>query len=159
VSLFTIAADGSLTEVTPRAKAGTSPTLVVMDSAGSFLYVANSGSNDISVFSIDSGSGALAQVGTNYQIGISALNMKLSPSGSFLYVTGASTQAGSPGYIEVLSANAGTLQYITTTQPGSSPYGLAIDSTGSFLYTANFADNTISEFTINSDGSLSEISG
>lgn len=159
VSLFTIGTDASLTEVTPRPNAGTSPKLVIMDSAGSYLYVGNSGSADISVFSIDSGSGVLSQVGTNFQLGISPLNMKLSPSGKFLYVTGGSQQAGSPGYIAILSVNAGVLGLISIIQPGSSPYGLAIDPSGSHLYTANFGDNTISEFTINADGSLTELSG
>ena len=33
-----------------------------MDPAGSYLYVANTGSNNISVFSIDSSTGALTQL-------------------------------------------------------------------------------------------------
>jgi 6-phosphogluconolactonase len=37
---------------------------------------------------------------------------------------------------------------------GNSPLGLDIDTTGSHLYTANKQDNSISTFTINSDGSL-----
>jgi 6-phosphogluconolactonase (cycloisomerase 2 family) len=41
---------------------------------------------------------------------------------------------------------------------GSDPYGLAIAPGGGFLYTANKLDNSISEFTINSDGSLTELS-
>src|SRR5580693_3563163 len=44
VSLFTIASNGALTEHTPRTVVGTSPTVLTMDSAGSFLYVGNSGS-------------------------------------------------------------------------------------------------------------------
>ena len=41
---------------------------------------------------------------------------------------------------------------------GTNPYGLAIAPSGSFLYTANILDNSISEFTINPDGSLTELS-
>jgi len=82
--------------------------------------------------------------------------MKLSPSGSVLYVTG----AGSPqGYIEAFSLNAGSATLIQVFQPGANPYGLAIDPSGAHLYTANTGDNSISEFTINSDGSLTELSG
>jgi 6-phosphogluconolactonase len=45
VSLFTISSVGDLTEVTPRTVVGVgvSPTLLVMDSAGSYLYVGNAG--------------------------------------------------------------------------------------------------------------------
>jgi 6-phosphogluconolactonase (cycloisomerase 2 family) len=42
---------------------------------------------------------------------------------------------------------------------GTNPYGLAIDPSGAHLYAANFGDNSISEFTIGSDGSLAQISG
>ena len=40
---------------------------------------------------------------------------------------------------------------------GTSPYGLAIASGGGFLYTANNTDSSISEFTINGDGSLTQL--
>jgi len=161
VSLFTIATNGALTEVTPRTVVGVAPTLLAMDSAGAFLYVANSGTNNISAFSIDSGSGALTAVGAPFPIGISPLNMKLSPSGNFLYVTGAAG-AGSSGIIEAFSLNAGVPTVVAGSPflAGTVPQGLAIDPSGAHLYTANAApDNSISEFTINPDGSLTELSG
>ena len=43
--------------------------------------------------------------------------------------------------------------------PGNGPYGLEVSSSGGFLYTANKIDNTISEFTVQSDGSLQGITG
>jgi 6-phosphogluconolactonase len=161
VSFFEIQPYGQLLEQPPRTPVGTSPTLLVMDSAGNYLYVANSGSQNISVLSIGS-NGTLSQVGNPFQVGISPLNMKISPSGNFLYVTGASPQAGTPGYIEVLSINtsaASPLKLVAITQPGSSPYGLEISPNGNYLYTANFGDNTISEFTIGSNGLLTPIAG
>jgi len=157
ISLFTVEPGGQIVETGQRTPAGTSPTLLAVDSAGAFLYAGNSGSQNISVFSITSSSGMLTQVGTPFQVGISPLNMELSPSGNFLYVTGASPQAGTPGYVEVLSTNGdkGTLSLAgPITQPGASPYGLAISPNGSFLYTGNFGDNTISEFTIDSSSGL-----
>jgi 6-phosphogluconolactonase len=161
ISLFTISLYGQLVEMPPRTVTGTSPTLLVIDSAGKYLYVANSGSQNISVFLIDSSSGVLSQVGNPFQVGISPLNMKLSPSGNFLYVTGASPQAGTPGYIETLATNSGVLSLAgPITQPGASPYGLAISPNGNYLYTANFGDNTISEFTVDpTSGLLTAIAG
>lgn len=157
VSLFTISKQGTLTEVTPRTVAGTVPTLLTMDAAGTYLFVANSGSNDISVFSIDSSTGALTPVGTNFPIGMSPLNMKVAPSGNFLYVTG----QGTPGFIEAFSVSQGVIGQNPVTgspfQAGANPFGLVIDPAGKFLYTANRADGTISEFTINADGSLSPL--
>src|ERR1022692_402756 len=62
VSLFDINSDGAVTEVYPRAPVGTLPFLLAMDPAGNYLYVANALSNNISVFSIAGGSGALTPV-------------------------------------------------------------------------------------------------
>lgn len=162
ISLYTISSTGALTEVTPRTNAGTSPTLLVIDKGGNFLYAANAGSFDISVYSINSGTGALMPVtqtsGATAPIGLSALNMTLAPSGSNLYVTG----QGQFGYVEEFPVTNGVLGTPVATSPfltGRNPNGLVIDASGAFLYTANTADNTISGFAINSDGSLTQISG
>jgi len=62
VSAFSFDSSGALTALSGSPfTAGTCPSYLAPDSSGSFLFVANSGSNTISVFSIDS-SGALAQV-------------------------------------------------------------------------------------------------
>jgi len=159
ISLYTISSTGALTEKTPRTIAGTSPTVMVMDPAGSFLYVANSLSADISVFSINASDGTLTPVqqtqGSTAHIGLSALNMTVAPSGNELYVTG----QGQFGYIEEFPLTQGQLGVAGVFQTGNNPYGLVIDSTGSFLYTANKTDNTISEFAINADASLTQIAG
>jgi 6-phosphogluconolactonase (cycloisomerase 2 family) len=167
ISEYTISSTGGLTEVTPRTNAGTSPTLLAMDSAGSFLYAVNSGSLDISVYSIDSSSGQLTPVaqrlGPTAPIGLQAMNLALTPSADFLYVTGEEGPPGgtSTGVIEAFPVNQGIIgpapiansPFLT----GNSPLGLAIDSSGAHLYTANKQDNSISAFTINSDGSLGAI--
>ena len=169
ISLFTVSSVGGLTEVTPRTNAGTSPTLLAIDQAGKFLYAANSGSNDISAFSIGS-NGSLALVSqcvtpTNCNptalIGFTAMNLALAPSGNLLYVTGEVQLAGtSTGVIEAFPVNQGVVGSPVPNSPfltGNLPLGLAIDSTGSHLYTANKLDNSISPFKINSDGSLTAI--
>jgi 6-phosphogluconolactonase (cycloisomerase 2 family) len=164
ISLFTISSTGAITEVTPRVDAGTAPTVMVMDAGGKYLYVGNSASNDISVFSIDSGTGALTPVPqTSGQptatIGMTPLKMQLAPSGNILYVTGQTVT----GVVQAFSVNAG----VFSNQPiagspyttGNAPYGLTINSSGTFLYTANTIDSSISEFKINSDGSLTALAG
>jgi 6-phosphogluconolactonase (cycloisomerase 2 family) len=156
VSLFTISTGGSLTEVTPRTIAGTAPNLLAMDPAGAFLYVSNSGSNTISVFSLDATSGALAQVGAPFPIGGTALNMKLSPSGDVLFVT----VAGNPdGFVESFSNPSSGTPLSASIQTGINPDGLAIDPSGTHLYTANSGENSISAFTIGANGILTPISG
>ncbi|HWO35381.1 MAG TPA: beta-propeller fold lactonase family protein [Candidatus Acidoferrum sp.] len=161
VSLFTISRGGGLTEITPRTVVGNAPTLIAMDAAGTFLYVGNSGSNNISVFSIGASNGALTPVvqtsGQTAPIGLSPINMQVSPSGGVLYVTGASSSGGtSLGLIEAFSLTQGVLSVLLTSpySTGINPYGLAITPKGGFLYTANNINDSISEFTIEADGSL-----
>jgi 6-phosphogluconolactonase (cycloisomerase 2 family) len=155
VSLFNIATDGGLTEVTPRTIVGTAPNLLAMDSAGSFLYVSNLGSNTISVFSIDATSGALTPVGAPFAIGSTALNMKLSPAGDVLFVT----IGGNPGFVESFSNPSSGTPVPSSIKAGVNPNGLAIDPSGTHLYTANTGDSSISAFTIGANGVLSPISG
>jgi len=157
VSLYTISSTGAITEVLPRTPVGTAPTLLAMDAAGAYLYVANSGSFNISVFSISASTGVLTPVqipgGNPFPIGMTALNMAISPTG-VLYVTGETNT----GIIEAFTVTNGVPTLLANPfVTGNDPYGLAIAPTGGFLYTANDTDNSISEFTVNSDGSLTPL--
>jgi len=158
ISLFTLSA-GVPTEQPPRTSVtpgGTTPEILAVDSAGAYLYVANVGSNNVSVFSIAS-NGDLSEVsGSPFPIGMQPLNMAIAPSGNFLYVTGGTF---SPGSLEVFSLSAGVLAFVQSQQTGTSPNGLVIDPTGSYLYAANTEDGSISEFAIQSDGTVNPISG
>jgi len=161
ISLFTVASNGVLSEIFPRtsvAPLGSLPQLLIMDQAGTFLYVENAGSNNISVFSIDASSGALTPVANSpFVIGLSPLNMRLTPSGNFLYVTASGQQNG---LIAGFSVNSGALTLASlTNSDGINPFGLEIDPTGTFLYAANTSSNSISIFKISSSGGLTEVSG
>ena len=159
IALYTIGSDGGLTEVTPRTpNVGNTPTLMLMDSAGSFLYVGNAVSLDISVFSIDSGSGALAPIsGSPFPIGISPISMQLSPAGNFLFVGGG---PGSEGVVESFSLNTGVPVAVGAFPTnGTSPFGMAVDANGTLLYVANKDSNSITEFSIDSNGVLAQIPG
>jgi 6-phosphogluconolactonase len=164
ISVYDISSTGALTEVVPntgRVPTGTTPSLLTVDPAGQYLYVSNLASNNISSYSIDS-TGALTPVpGSPFQVGSGVLNMKVSPSGNFLYVSVAVGVVGLTGSIEVWPLSNGALvtpssgiQIIST---GTSPYGMAIDSSGNYLYVSNFGDDSISEYSIGSDGSLTSI--
>ncbi|MGA8432290.1 MAG: beta-propeller fold lactonase family protein [Candidatus Sulfotelmatobacter sp.] len=158
ISLFSIATNGEITEITPRTISGSTPAILAMDSAGAYLYEADWGSNSITVYSISSSSGALTET-SNFPIGVRPLNLKLNAAGTVLYVTG----AGSPnGFVLTFSVGSGKLQSVigTFSTGGASPYGLFVDPKGTHLYVTNGApDNSIAEFTIASDGGLAPIAG
>jgi 6-phosphogluconolactonase len=162
VSLFNIAGNGVLTEVFPRTTVmplGNEPEQLVMDPSGDYLYVMNSASENISVFSIDAKTGSLTQLaGSPFPIGLSPLNMQVAPSGKFLFLTGVGTVFTS--YIETFNVNSGVLTYANLTpSEGVNPYGLAIDPAGKYLYAGNTSSNSITIFSIGSNGSLTQVAG
>ncbi len=69
--VFSIGTAGALTEVVGSPyTAGTGPTGVLVDSAGSYVYVANKGSNNISAFTLTAASGKLTAIsGSPYSSG------------------------------------------------------------------------------------------
>jgi 6-phosphogluconolactonase len=166
ISLFDIASNGSLTEVTPRTSVepgGSQPEYLAMDPAGSYLYVANTESFNISVFSIDSSTGQLTQLANSpFAIGLPPLNMQVTPSGNYLYVT---ASGATTGYIVGFSVSAGVLTSLgpPSSSDGINPNGLAIDPTGSYLYVGNTSSPSIAIFAISAPsmppGSLTAVSG
>jgi 6-phosphogluconolactonase len=161
VSLFAIAGNGVLTEIFPRATVmplGNEPEQLVMDPSGDYLYVMNSASENISVFSISPSSGTLTQLaGSPFSIGLSPLSMQITPSGKFLFVTAASEPYG---LIESLSVNAGKLQFVSlTSSSGLNPYGLIIDPAGKYLYAGNTSSNSLTIFSIAANGTLAQVAG
>jgi 6-phosphogluconolactonase len=171
ISLFSIESNGVLDEVFPRTTVtplGSEPELLLMNSAGTYLYAENAASNNISVFSINTAGtdcpqgtkapGCLTQVsGSPFPIGLAPLNMVLAPSGNFLYVTAASQPLG---LVAAFSITAGKLQLLSLTSTGGvNPFGLAIDPSGKHLYVANTSSNSISIFDIGSAGALTQVSG
>jgi 6-phosphogluconolactonase len=164
ISLFDINTDGTLTEVFPRTTVtpnASLPKTVVMDPSGNFLYVANTGSNNISIFSIAASTGALTQLPNSpVAINLTPLNMVLSPSASFLFVSADNAALQPTGVVEVFGVASGVLTplgYFPTA--GTNPDGLAVNPTGTYLYAANYGSNSISVLGIGSSGALTTVQG
>jgi 6-phosphogluconolactonase len=158
ISLFSIApSTGILTEISRTGTGGLTPVLMAMDSAGGFLYVANAISGNLSVFSMGS-DGTLTLLATT-SLGIIPTGLAVSP-GKFVFIGGS---LGQVGQVEVWGLSSGTLTNLVGLFPTSSnttPSGLVVDSSGSFLFTANGnGSNSISEFSIGAGGILSQLPG
>ena len=135
---------------------------VAIDPVKNRLYAANGSSDTISVFDIDTGTGALSEIaGSPFTIGSIvgdyARTIAVSPKGTFLYVADATSWGPESTSVFgfVIDAN-GAL----TPAPGSpfvagtDPITLTFDAAGKFLYVANSKDSSISGFAIQPDGSL-----
>ena len=110
----------------------------------SFLFVADSGTNNIACFSIDPATGnpTLGSLVSGTLNGPHA--MVLAASGRYLYVV-------DQGNLSVFSVNAatGSLSFTTITPLGGLPKSVAIAPSGNFLYIPQNQFNTVSILSIN----------
>jgi 6-phosphogluconolactonase (cycloisomerase 2 family) len=151
---------GALTELTPRTPltnssggVGLSPAFMIMDTVGKFLFVANTGTNDVWVFSIGD-SGTLTFV-SRAQLADSPSSLTLSASGNLLYVPVPTLSA-----IYVFSVSAGTLTQVGSPFRVSGGVGnLGIDPKASFLFVPNPSTNTVTVLRIQANGTLAFSAG
>ncbi len=106
VTVLKIQSDGSLVAGPGLFAAGTTPVAGATNATGAFLYVANSGSTNLSQFQVDSTTGILTPL---------------------------------------TASVAGT---------GTDPEFISLDPDAKFVFVVNVRSNTITEFTINKDGTL-----
>src|SRR5579863_10477860 len=145
--------------------AGNNPNGLTIDPSGTYLYVANSSSNSISIFAIAS-SGSLQQVqnspiNSTYTVPIS---LTLDPAGKFLYVANQgsgnvaayaiSSSTGLPSILTITSTT-GTTGVTTTaftTEP--SPSYLAVDPSGKYLFVGNQGGSAGIQSLVTNSGNL-----
>jgi 6-phosphogluconolactonase (cycloisomerase 2 family) len=175
ISAYTInQTTGALTSVSGTFTTGISPNQVTVDPSGTFAFVANmgggTGDGTISAYTIDNTStstpGALNTVsGSPFTAGTSPSQVTVDPSGTFVYVANIgdgtisaytidNTSTSTPGALNAVSGSpftAGTSPLSVTIYPYISG---TFASSGEFAYVPNMNDNTISVYTINTDGSL-----
>lgn len=98
-----------------------------------FAYAANSGSNDITLYTIDAATGTLTRTGS-VPAGLEPYVIAVDPKGRFAY-------AGNFGSNDLsiyrIDPATGILTPAGTATTGISPYSIAVDPSGRFLYAAN----------------------
>ncbi len=175
VTAFNIEAAGALTLIpqtagntNPTAVNGADPSSIAIPQSGKFLYVTNSGSNDVTAFSIGATGllSRLAPTGANTNPistgGTVPKGMAISPNGSFLYVANSGSdnltvfQIGANGLLTLVTPAGSNPNPVST--GGTTPNALTISLDGRFLYVANGGGN-VSAFTIGGDGLLTLVPG
>jgi len=170
MTAFNIEAAGALTLIpqtagntNPVTVNGADPSSIAIPQSGKFLYAANSGSNDVTAFSI----GATGLVSRIAPSGANAnpistggkvpKDVAISPNGSFLYVANSGSdnltvfQIGTNGLLTLVPPAGSNPNPVST--GGTTPNALMISLDGRFLYVANGGGN-VSAFTIGGDGLL-----
>jgi hypothetical protein len=129
--------------------AGANITNVTVNCAKSlarFGYVANSGDNTVSLYTVNATTGQLRHNGY-VATGTAPISVTVDPSGKFAYVANATSNNVSAFTI---NAGNGALTAVAGSpfNAGTSPQSVAVDPSGKFAYVANNGTNNVSAFTI-----------
>jgi 6-phosphogluconolactonase len=128
--------------------------------APQFVFVANSGSNNVSAYTINPTSGALAAVsGSPFAAGTNPMSVSTDFPGRFAYVAnnGSNNVSGFS-----INQTTGVLSPMTGSPfaVGTGPASVLVEPSSEFVYSGNSGSQNISEFTLSpSTGALSAISG
>jgi 6-phosphogluconolactonase (cycloisomerase 2 family) len=135
------------------------PLSVAFSPGGGLLATANHDGNTVSVFSVNSSTGALTQVsGSSFATGTNPFSVAFSPGGGLLAVANLGDNT-----VSVFSVNSstGALTQVSGSPfaTGSAPHSVAFSPGGGLLAVANVDDNTVSVFSVNSStGALTQVS-
>ena len=170
VTAFRVGTDGALlpgpsTSGNPnQVAAGTEPRALAISPNSEFLFVVNSGSDDVAVFKIGA-AGALTRVpqstGPTMSVAAGASSpfaLALAPTGRFLYVADSTAntitafQVDTAGLLtRVPAAGSGTNPIASG---GTEPTALALTPNGKFLFVTDSARGTVASFEVQTSGLL-----
>jgi len=134
--------------------------------AQSFVYVANSGSinvsgsSSVSAYTINPVNGVLTTVpGSPFAAGRAAFAVTVDPSGRFAYVTNNSSSTVSAYTIDPATGALAALPG-SPFAAGNDPRNVAVDPTGKFAYVTNYFSSKVFGYTINqANGTLTAMPG
>ncbi len=164
VSTFSIdLTKGLLTASGTVVATGSVPVAMLLAPSGTALFIANSGTNDISAFSVKS-DGSLTAAGAAQPAGMTPLNMAMDSGGKFLFVANQGLQIDpNSGTVSVFAVSGTALTEVQGSPfrvaapgapGGTGPSGLAVTPDGKFLYVANQYDSTLTKFSVDASGVL-----
>ena len=115
---------------------GTSPISIAVHPSGKFVYTANQGGSDVSLFTINSDTGELTEVLPRTLAGLNPTSLALSSGGDLLFVA---NQTSNTVSVFTVSSSNGTLTEAAGSPfaTGSRPVALALSPSGKFLYVAS----------------------
>lgn len=131
---------------------GLSPVAITIDPTSQFVYVANSGDNTVSAYSLSLVSPYMTAIGSAVVAGTTPSAIVAEPYGGYLYVANSGDNT-----ISAYSINAftGALTPISGSfsAPGE-PVALSVSNDGKYLFVVEKSAGELEQFTINADGTL-----
>jgi len=153
---------GALSGIGSIIATGAVPSAIAVTPSLNALFVANSGSNSISSYTINS-DGTLSAASGTTKTGTTPIALAIDPAGKFLFVANQVSSSVSVFTINgtALAAVSGspftTIPVGSSYQNGTLPSGVAVSATGKFLYVANELANFVSGFSVSASGALSPL--
>ncbi len=154
---------GLLTANGAAVATGSVPSAMILAPSGTALFIANSGSNDISAYTVKT-DGTLTAAGSAQAAGMTPLSMAMDSAGKFLFVANQGLQIDpNSGTISVFAVSNTSLTEVPGSPfvvavpgapSGTGPSGVAVTPDGKFLYVANQFDSTVSKFSVDAAGVL-----
>jgi 6-phosphogluconolactonase len=162
VSAFSVnLGSGALSTIGSSTATGSVPSAIAVTPSINALFVANSASNSISSYTVNS-DGTLVAVSGTTPTGTTPTALAIDAAGKFLFVA---NQASSD--VSVFSISGTSLKSVgppVTTIPagfsypnGTLPSGVAVSASGKFLYVASELANFVSVFSVSSSGALAPL--
>jgi len=153
---------GSLTTIGSGVATGAAPAAMVVTPAIDALFVANSGANSISSYTIN-GDGSLTPSSATTATGKTPMGLAVDPTGKFLFVANQGSSDVSVFAISGASLKPVAGSPFTTIPPGTDvptgPTAVAVPPSGSYVYVANQFTSTVSAFSFGSEGALKVVAG
>lgn len=158
---------GTLSAVSGSSVAtGSGPYALIFTPAGDAAFVSNTLSNDVSTYTVGS-NGGLTVATASQKVGTAPHGITVDAGGKFLFVANQGTSGDvNSGTVSVFSIAAAALTEVAgspfrvatvldTVNPG--PSAVAVTPDGKFLYTANQFTGTVSAFSIDGSGVLTQV--
>jgi 6-phosphogluconolactonase (cycloisomerase 2 family) len=142
---------------------GSVPSAMVLAPSGTALFIANSGSNNISAYTVKT-DGTLTAAGSSQATGMTPLGIAMDSGGHFLFVANQGLQIDpNSGTVSVFAVSNTSLAEVPGSPfvvaapgapSGTGPSGVAVTPDGKFLYVSNQFDSTVSKFSVDASGVL-----
>lgn len=166
VSTFSIdLSTGLLTANGAGVATGGMPAAMLLAPSGTALFVANRDTNNISAYTVKSDGTLTAASGTQ-PAGMTPLSMTMDSGGHFLFVANQGLQIDpTSGTVSVFAVKDTTLTEVAGSPfrvaapgapGGTGPAGVAVTPDGKFLYVANQFDGTVTKFSVDASGVLTQ---
>jgi 6-phosphogluconolactonase len=164
ISQYVIQGDGTLAPNSPATVAtGPGPWALAFSPSGEWAYVVLSSVHTISQYSVSSSGALVAATAASVGTGVEPWNITISPDGKYAYVSdhGSLTTPGMSLSQYSIGSSDGALTPLnpaTLLSAANYPGGITVDANSAHAYVANISANSVSQYAIGADGTLSSLS-